>query len=458
MTAPMQPDLGNTMPQPPRRSSRRRTRNFAFVWMSLTILAGIFSFVGLYLLSGSIGEASAASDVEAIDNTDTTISQDVVATAVPTEVAAIAEPEDAPDVAQGTTPVPGIGAPPSDDPAPAEPVQEEAPPANPTPVPTINPPEIAGTLPPEFEMGAHFTGDYEGIEEKWNWMKVAGMNWIKIQIRHQPGMDANDYGWQVQYNHENGFRILWGVVGEPEFLTQPGYYQEYAAFVARLAEIGSDGIEIWNEVNIDREWTTGDVDAADYTELLRQSYEAIKAVAPNTLVISAGLAPTGFFGGQCTPNGCDDDVYYQQMAAAGAAQYMDCVGAHYNEGIISPTALTGDPRDTDHPTRYLQSNTDRAYDPFGGIPVCYTELGYLTGEGYGQVPPAFAWAQNVTLAQQASWLATAALINAQSGKVRLMILWNLDYTQFGEDPHGGYGIIRPDGSCPACDSIGSVRQ
>ncbi len=330
-----------------------------------------------------------------------------------------------------------------------------APAATATPAAPIIPAEIEGTLPPDFALGAHFSGIYE--DERLDYLRRAGMTWVKIQIRYSPGMNADDFGWQVQLNHENGFRVLWGVVGEPEDLLEPGYYDEYAQFVGRLAEIGSDAIEIWNEVNLDREWPQGRVDAAMYTEFLAASYTEIKARNPNTLVISAGLAPTGFFGGRCTPEGCDDDVYYREMAAAGAGQYMDCIGAHYNEGIISPTLTSGDPRDTDSGTRYLQTNTARAADPFNNeIPVCYTELGYLTSEGYGELPSGFAWAQDVTLEQQAAWLGTAALINAQRGIVDMMIIWNLDKERFDEDPMAGYAIIRPDGSCPACDTLGSL--
>ena len=98
----------------------------------------------------------------------------------------------------------------------------------------------------------------------------------------------------------------------------------------------------------------------------------------------------------------------------------------------------------------------RGYAPFGGKPVCFTELGYLSGQGYSQAIPAnFAWAANTTVAQQAAWLAGAATASAQSGHVRLMIVWNVDFPYFtADDPVGGYAMFRPDGSCPACDSLG----
>jgi hypothetical protein len=63
----------------------------------------------------------------------------------------------------------------------------------------------------------------------------------------------------------------------------------------------------------------------------------------------------------------------------------------------------------------------------------------------------------VTVANQAAWLATAAVVLSQTGHVRLMIIWNLDYKDFNPDPHGGFAMIRPDGGCPACDSLGLVK-
>jgi hypothetical protein len=91
-----------------------------------------------------------------------------------------------------------------------------------------------------------------------------------------------------------------------------------------------------------------------------------------------------------------------------------------------------------------------------GRPVCFTELGYLTGEGLGAVPQRFNWAADTTVAEQAAWLAEAAQLSMQNGNVRLVIVWNFDFTYWGEDPMAGYAIVRPDGSCPACDALNSV--
>ncbi len=38
-----------------------------------------------------------------------------------------------------------------------------------------------------------------------------------------------------------------------------------------------------------------------------------------------------------------------------------------------------------------------------------------------------------------------------------MIVWNVDFTGYGSDPQAGYAMIRPDGSCPACEALAAAR-
>ncbi|NWF69288.1 MAG: SH3 domain-containing protein [Chloroflexi bacterium] len=290
-----------------------------------------------------------------------------------------------------------------------------------------------------------------------NAMWRAGMTWIKVQVRYYAGQDPSGLSGMINAAHSGGFRILLGIVGVTSELNNGGYYDQYAAYVAGAAALGADAIEVWNEPNIDREWPGGQIDPAAYTNLLRTAYNAIKAANPNTLVVSGAPAPTGFFGG-CSGGGCDDNQFVAGMAAAGAASYLDCVGVHYNEGILPPSQTSGDPRgSSSHYSRYFWGMVNTYTSAFGSSrPLCFTELGYLSPEGYGTLPGGFAWAQNVTVAQQAAWLDSAVALARSSGRVRLVIIWNIDYTGvFGDDPMGGYAIIRPDGGCPACDALGS---
>jgi hypothetical protein len=233
-------------------------------------------------------------------------------------------------------------------------------------------------------------------------------------------------------------------------------FNSYANFVGGVAGLGPDAIEVWNEQNIDFEWPAGQIDPASYVNnMLAPAFNAIKKANPSVMVIIGALAPTGFDNGT---NAWADARYVQGMAAAGAANYANCIGVHHNAGATSPSATSGHPGG-DHYSWYFTPTLDVYYGGMGGaLPVCFTEFGYLTGEGLGAVPSNFSWASDNTLAEQAAWLAEGVQIARGRGSVRLMIIWNVDFTNWGADPQGGYAIIRPDGSCPACDTLGAAMR
>jgi hypothetical protein len=316
--------------------------------------------------------------------------------------------------------------------------------------PDLPAPVTGSAVSGSFEVGGQVTGLYPNTR---NAMQSAKMKWAKMQL--SMGQDGSGL---IAEAHGAGYKILFSVIGDKNQVMNSSYQDSYAQYMAGLASAGADGLEVWNEMNIDREWPSGQINGSNYVPLLAKAYNAIKQANSNTLVISGALAPTGFFGAAgCTAQGCNDDVYTQQMAAAGAGNYADCIGVHYNEGVVSPQQSTGDPRDS-YPTRYYGTMLNRAIAPFGGKQACFTELGYLSPEGLGSLPDAFAWGGNTSVAEQAQWLAQAAVLSAQSGKVRLMIVFNVDFTTWGSDPQAGYAIIRPDGSCPACASLAGVLQ
>ena len=320
-------------------------------------------------------------------------------------------------------------------------------PGGPTPVPP---------QPGSFELGGHVFG-YQYAAQ----MRGAGMTWAKAQITWDGSAPPSIVQAEINAARTEGFKILLSIIGNPEQIrANPAqYYQNFANFLGGVAQLGPDAIEVWNEQNIDREWPLGLISPQAYTQMLSAGYQAIKAANPSVLVISGAPAPTGFFGGGCTGNGCDDDAFIRGMAANGAGNFMDCVGIHYNEGILPPSATSGDPRgNSGHYTRYFTSMVNLYSSVFPGKPLCFTELGYLSPEGYGPLPPAFGWAANTTAQQQAQWLAQAAQLSRQRGNIRMMIVWNVNATQYGADPQAGYAIIRPNNTCLACNLLGDVME
>jgi spore germination protein YaaH len=314
----------------------------------------------------------------------------------------------------------------------------------------------SGSIVGGFEYGGHVTNP--ASDRAAGAMRSAGMTWMKIQHRYSPGMDPGSVAGNIADARARGFKILIGIVGYPNDLANggEGYIQGFAQFAGGVAALGPEAIEIWNEPNIDREWPRDQISGAGYTNLLRQSYAAIKGANGGVMVISGAPAPTGAeaaFPGQVV----NDDNWIRDMVNAGGLQYMDCLGAHYNEGIIGPSQRSGDPRDGYY-TRYFYGMLDTYWGLIGGQkPICFTELGFLTSEGYPPLPSYFGWASNVTLAQHAAWLAESAALASQSGRVRLMIVWNVDFSRYDSDPMAGYAMIRADGSCPACSAMAGAR-
>ena len=148
-----------------------------------------------------------------------------------------------------------------------------------------------------------------------------------------------------------------------------------------------------------------------------------------------------------------------QMANVSATDYADCIGVHYTAGTVSPAQSSGASAGS-HYSWYYGPIREQYFNAFGGSrKLCFTDFGYLTADGLGSLPPAFSWAGSNSVASQAQWLAQAALASQASGKVRLMIVWNIDINSWNAataDTRAGYAIIRPNGSCPACDSLRTV--
>lgn len=316
--------------------------------------------------------------------------------------------------------------------------------------PVVVPPSVAPIAVGNFELGGQAAGMPAGT------MQYAGMTWVKKQHKWGPGDPPEAVAGMINEAHAAGMKILLSIPGQlyPSSID----FEAYTNFLGGVAALGPDAIEVWNEMNIEREWPLGQIDPTSYVNnMLRPAYQKIKAANPNVMVITGAPAPTGFFGG-CSPNGCDDAPYVAGMMAAGAGSVSDCIGVHYNEGLMPPAATSGDPRGAGgHYTRYFQGMIN-AYAGAGAGALCFTELGYLSGEEWGTLPAGFLWKApyNLTVAEHAQYLAEAVRVGVQSGRVRMIIVFNVDFKTFGDDPQAGYAMIRPNGSCPACETLRQV--
>lgn len=322
------------------------------------------------------------------------------------------------------------------------------------PIPTAVPPNPNPVTPVPPPSGSFDFGGQTQTFANPQPMRDSGMGWVKLQYKWSPGDSTDTINGQIQSARANGFKVLISVTGKTPYPPPNSIdFASFEQFMGAVAALGPDAIEVWNEQNIDFEWPAGQIDPAAYVNnMLAPAYRAIKAANPNVMVISGAPAPTGF---DNTTNAWADNRYIAGMRAAGAVNYADCIGVHYNAGATSPTATTGHPAGS-HYSWYFRPMLDLYYNTFGGErQVCWTELGYLSGEGFSGLPPNFSWASGTTVQQQAAWLREARDLSAASGRVRMMIVFNVDFTSFDPagDPQAGYAMIRPDGGCPACDAL-----
>lgn len=288
-------------------------------------------------------------------------------------------------------------------------------------------------------------------------MQTAHMTWISHWIRLNADTDLTAISDLIDQSHQAGFKVLLNVTGDVEQLAALGeaYYPIFAASLEEIASLGPDAIEVWREMNLARNWPQGQIDPAAYVALLGMAYDAIKAVDPQIMVITGALVPNVMETMLGPEEIWNDDRYYQGMAAAGAAHVADCVGIHYIDGGVSPFQTTGDPWG-DAPILYFSSAIERAAAPFAdtNIPLCLTGIGYGSADGYPDAAN-YGIGRN-SIIQQAKWLRDAILVARDAGRFELIIVYSID--SLGDSISGSWAIIRADGTCPACQAIGSLAN
>lgn len=323
-----------------------------------------------------------------------------------------------------------------------------------------------------------------------------GMSWVKAQIQWwlvRPDPDPAVEQWffydaVIDEAHNKGLRLMVSVVGAPEWTRAaggengpPDDYNEYARFLGELIDRHPgkiDAIEVWNEQNLDREWTSANgISPEDYVRFLQIAYDAIKAKDPNIIVISGALSPTG--SGDWI-RWADDFEYLDRALAAGMLNYADCVGAHHNGYNIGPdvaydqagaspkaaTATFRGPFDNPHHSWsfYTTLNTYadkvQAVDP--NKKLCVTEFGWASSEGYTEYPVGFEFALDNTLQDQATYITQAFNQMNESNDVWLAFLFNFDFGNKGGGPTDDptpYSIIDTQGMPrPAFDALAAMPK
>ncbi len=438
-----------------RSAFRKQVGNFVILWMGITFVVGAVTFIAVYMTYPSINpgredlRSSAALPTGAatrVVQVVPTMTRQPSSTPAPTQVAQVSTQETAQALA--------------------------APAMTATPLPV----DVR-----RFQMGVQVQVSYDNMA---GWMDVSAnqlsVNWVKMQVRWED-IEAvqGEYDWffldtflpaaQLQ-----GLHVLISVVTAPDWAREPNVNLDahgppadpavYAQFVTDILQRYPDrvhAVEVWNEMNLDREWTSAEgLSAANYVELLRTTYTAIKAVDPGVIVVSGALSPTGLSDGV---RAWDDFVYMDQLIAAGMLNYTDCVGAHHNGYNLSPeytwdnvpndaNATFRGPFDNPHHSwsfrSTLQAYADKIALAGGDQKLCVTEFGWASAEGLEGVRAGFEFANDNTLEEQRDFTIAAIEFMQEEDIVQLAFLWNLNYgAQAGwavDNDNVPYSIIGPN--------------
>jgi len=274
----------------------------------------------------------------------------------------------------------------------------------------------------------------------WNWAWVEGK---------KGGRYLKPVEIAVAAAHKRGMKIIVLATGAPpwanggkgqDYPPTDANIDDFGAYAAAIAQTGADAVEIWNEPNNRGFWASGP-DPVKMAHMQVAAFKAIKAVTPDTPVITGGL--TQVFD--------DPQTFFGKMIAADThfIDSFDAVGLHpYNE-----------PSDPLEPGISGMKNVMTVQTPAihkmladhgrKEVPIWFTEYGVAT---HGQ----FSVAEAVQATYLSHFFHGLTDLRHQGIHVGVCIIYMLqdgsDYQ--GPDDQPFFGLLRHDGTQkPAADVL-----
>jgi polysaccharide biosynthesis protein PslG len=316
----------------------------------------------------------------------------------------------------------------------------------------------------------------EDLDQIFYHLRTLDVGWVKVQVSwklHQPAPDRYDEElfWEldglISRAAADGIAVMLSVAKAPEWSRPttdedgpPTDYRHYEAFMRYLAGRYPGQVaayELWNEPNLRREWNGSPLSATDFVRLMRNGAAGVRAVDPTALLISGAPATTGINDGVTA---VDDRLYFQQMVAAGAADFVDVFGVHPYGWANPPdssllfAAHSPAPSHNNHPSFFFWDtladyHTILSQAGNGDRQLWVTEFGWGSFDQFDYAPPLEAlFMGQVNEWQQAEYILGAYELVTEWDWVGPLIMWNLNFAPtigpaFSES---GYSILRPDGS------------
>jgi polysaccharide biosynthesis protein PslG len=334
---------------------------------------------------------------------------------------------------------------------------------------------------PEYGMSVFVYGNPETTARDLSKLQSLKFGWQKSLFRWRDieGAGKGVFNWQesdrvVRASANAGLKIIARIDFQPAWARldganngPPDNYQDYADFIFAFVERYKAGspygtvqaVEIWNEVNLDREWGGGPISqesAADYVRLLSMAYSAAKLADPSVTVIAAGLSPTGVSSYAAQP----DDVFLTWLFEAGIQGNYDVLGANANVQCPCVDAWPGTVPGFGHDSFYFR-RTEQLHDIMaaygdGGKQIWLMEFGWTTD----RVNPSYS-GYATTEDKKADLIVQAFQFARQTWApwIGVMTLWTVADPRWNpDDEQVWWSVTNPDGSTrPAYERVVQAR-
>lgn len=224
--------------------------------------------------------------------------------------------------------------------------------------------------------------------------------WIKFQYVWGSDQPINDW---VKTAKDGGYKVLVSVAKKPNNVPKGEEgYKQFGTFMQELSaklDNNVDAYEIWNEPNLNDEWSVwGQIDPTEYIKLLQEGAKGVKAGNPNAKVVSAALAPLS--------GDYDDEKFFNEFVKAGGLDIpeVDAIGWHSN----------------------VTSNIDPQDDSLQG----FQRVKIALGKGKPVWITEFGWDRDkaqINRQTQLKYIQDAFGVADQLGGIQTMIIWNFGF-------------------------------
>lgn len=270
--------------------------------------------------------------------------------------------------------------------------------------------------------------------------------WAYVQPRSRYGYDWAGADMVIEHARRQGLMVVARLDLVPEWARprestdrqlDPEHYADYAAYVAafaaRYGPLGVRHLIIWNEPNLRFEWGERPPDPGAYAALLKVVYPAVKAAAPDAIVIAGALSPGGSLDGGQTR--MDDMQYLASLYDAEAGPYFDMWAAHAYGGQEPPEAAPAPEKVNFRRVELVRALMERAGDGHKRI--------IITEGGYNDHP---RWSAAVRPADRIRWTIGTYELARSYPWLEAVALWQFSTPFATRSYPDAWNFVAPDGT------------